>query len=165
MITIRRAKIEDLPALTDIYNYEVINGTATFDITPKTVEERKPWFDAHCGEVCPLFTAVTEDQTVAGYVSLSPYRAKDAYKTTAELSVYVAKEYRQQGIGRQMMAFIIDYAKKQGSLHNIISVISGDNAASKKLHDSFGFVLCGVIPDVAQKFDRYLSIANYVLLI
>lgn len=165
MITIRRAKIEDLPALTDIYNYEVLNGTATFDITPKTVEERLPWFNEHSGDVCPLFVAVNENQTVAGYVSLSPYRSKDAYKTTAELSVYVDKEFRQQGIGCKMMDFIIDYARKQGSLHNIISVISGENAASKKMHDKFGFVLCGIIPDVAQKFDRYLSIANYVLLI
>ena len=164
MITIRKAKIEDLEELTNIYNYEVVNGTATFDITPKTVEERKPWFFEHSGDICPLFVAEKGGLLVA-YVSLSPYRAKDAYKSTAELSVYVAKDFRQQGIGKELLAFIIDYAKKMGKLHNIISVISDDNEASKKMHNNFGFTYCGTIPDVAKKFGRYLSIANYVLLI
>lgn len=44
---IRKAQEADLPALLDIYNYEVEHGTATFDLHPKTMKERRTWFDEH----------------------------------------------------------------------------------------------------------------------
>lgn len=44
---IRTAKEEDMPELLDIYNYEVEHGFATFDLTPKTMEERMVWFHDH----------------------------------------------------------------------------------------------------------------------
>lgn len=46
---IRKAQEADLPALLDIYNYEVEHGTATFDLHPKTMKERRVWFDEHPG--------------------------------------------------------------------------------------------------------------------
>ena len=44
---IRPATLDDLPALTDIYNYYVVNTTITFDLHPFTAVERRPWFDDH----------------------------------------------------------------------------------------------------------------------
>lgn len=45
-IVIRRAVPKDLPVMLDIYNDEVLHGSATFDVTPKTLEERQVWFDS-----------------------------------------------------------------------------------------------------------------------
>ena len=45
-IVIRRAVPNDLPVMLDIYNDEVLHGSATFDVTPKTLEERQVWFDS-----------------------------------------------------------------------------------------------------------------------
>lgn len=56
-MTIRTAAESDLPALTEIYNYEVTNGTATFDIRPKTVVERAEWFYEHNKDNHPLIVA------------------------------------------------------------------------------------------------------------
>lgn len=163
-VDIRIAELSDLPEITDIYNYEVLNGVATFDVVAKSVEERKEWFYAHSTKDRPLFVA-KEYNKVVGYVSLSSYRTKDAYKSTVELSIYISYEYRMQGIATELMKFIIDYAKKNESIYNIVSVITSDNIASKKIHSKFGFKFCGSIPFVARKFGKFLSIDNYSLIV
>ena len=160
---IRQAEPKDLVDLTEIYNYEVENGTATFDMTPKTVAERQVWFDAHNHDAHPLIVAVNDNGKVIGYASLSTYGAKDAFKTTAELSVYIAKDQRGQGIGCKLTRAIIDIARKEGQLHLIISVITSGNNASCKLHRTLGFEYQGCIPEIAQKFGRFLGVDFYTL--
>ena len=86
-IMIRKAEKRDIKELTYIYNYEVENGVATFDIYPKTDEERESWFMEHSSSVHPLLVAV-KDGKVAGYASLSPYRDKEAYEATVESVSY-----------------------------------------------------------------------------
>jgi phosphinothricin acetyltransferase len=44
---IRPATLDDLEALTDIYNHYVVNTAITFDLHPFTTSERQPWFDDH----------------------------------------------------------------------------------------------------------------------
>ena len=161
---IRKAVQTDLPALLEIYNYEVLNGTATFDLTAQTLEQRQVWFDAHNIENHPLYVAET-DGIVVGYVSLSTYREKEAYRSTVELSVYVHHEYRGQGIASQLMAFIIEEARRDESIHTVISVITSGNAASVKLHEKFGFAFGGTLKEVGVKFGRYLDIDNYYLMV
>ena len=95
--TIRKAEAKDVPRLMDIYNYEVLHGTATFDIHPKDLSERMVWFQEHQERNHPLIVAEMEDGRVAGYASLSSYREKEAYAATAELSVYIAVECRGKG--------------------------------------------------------------------
>lgn len=161
---IRKAEPADLPALWEIYNYEVEHGTATLDLTPRTMEERKKWFDAHNRDNHPLYAA-EENGTVLGYVSLSSYREKEAYKSTVELSVYVHPAHRGKGVATAMMAFVLEEARRDPTVHNVVSVITAGNAASVRLHEKFGFKFCGRIPAVGMKFGRYLDIENYSLLV
>ena len=161
---IRFAQNKDAAALTGIYNYEVLHGTATFDVQPKTLEERLVWMNAHSGGKYPLFVADL-DGTVAGYASLSPYRAKEAYSATAELSVYVDSRFRRQGIGVHLMQAIIDYAQNRGGIHTIISVISGGNEASTRIHKKAGFTFCGTVQEAGTKFGKYLNIDTWQLII
>lgn len=163
-VQIRKAEQEDLEELLAIYNYEVENGVATLDLQPKTIGEWQIWFDAHNRDNHPLYVAV-KDGCVAGYVSLSPYREKEAYRTTVELSVYIGAEYRRQGIAAALMNFILQKARADHSIHNVVSVITSGNEASCRLHDRFGFRFCGTIPEVGMKFGRMLSIDNYSLLV
>lgn len=162
---IRKAEQRDLSAITDIYNYEVLNGTATFDIKPKSTEERQQWFDLHNKENHPLIVSENEEGKICGYASLSPYREKEAYRSCVELSVYVAHDSRRQGIATALMSEIINLAKKDTNTHTIVSVITAGNEASKKLHERFGFDFCGTISEVGMKFGKYLSIDNYCLIV
>ena len=161
---IRKPTRQDIPALLDIYNYEVENGVATLDINKKTLSDWEEWYDDHNVENHPLIVAEIENE-IAGYATLSSYRAKEAYKSTVELSVYVSPVHRQMGVGTALMEEILRLAKEDESIHTVVSVITSGNAASCRLHEKFGFTFCGTIKEVGLKFGRYVDIDNYYLLV
>ena len=157
---IRTAREEDLEALLSIYNYEVEHGTATFDMTPRTLEERRRWLTDHNRGNHPLLVAEKNGRPV-GYASLSAYRAREAYEETVELSLYVDRNFRRQGIARALMGAILEEAGRRPDIHSVISVISGENEGSMLLHREFGFTLCGTIREAGKKFGRRLDIHIY----
>lgn len=159
---IRKAEREDLPALLEIYNYEVLHGVATLDLSPRTMQEWEKWFEEHNIGNHPLFVAESEGH-VAGYVSLSSYRDKEAYRSTVELSLYVGVADRKKGIATALMGYILEEAKKDVATHTVVSVITAGNEASKRLHQKFGFEYCGTIKEVGVKFGAYRDIENYRL--
>ena len=90
---IRCARIDHIASCLDIYNYEVVNGVATLDLEPRTLTEWQEWYEAHQTSEHCIFVGIMDD-VVVGYASLSPYRTKDAFKSTVELSIYIHQEYR-----------------------------------------------------------------------
>ncbi len=161
---IRTAEEKDMPAMLEIYNYEVEYGLSTFDLNPKTMEERMEWFKAHNIGNHPLIVAEEEGKAV-GYASLSSYRDKEAYATSVELSVYIDKNYRCKGIAGALSAAILEIAKGRDDIHTVISVITGGNEASVRLHERLGFVHCGTIREVGVKFGKLLNIENYQMIV
>lgn len=161
---IRKAKTEDIPALLEIYNYEVKNGVATLDINEKSIEQWTQWFLNHNIKNHPLIV-LEENGTVKGYASLSSYREKEAYASTVELSIYVHPAFRGQGVGTVLMREIIGLAKEDETVHTVVSVITSGNAASERLHDKFGFTFCGKIKEAGIKFGKYIDISNYQLIV
>ncbi len=163
-MTIRPARIEDIPALLEIYNYEVINGTATLDINPRTLPEWENWFREHQTEEHFVLTAEING-VPAGYASLSEYRSKEAYRSTAELSVYVGQEFRRQGVASALIAEVLRIARERNTLHSVVSVITAGNNASKRLHGKFGFMACGTLRQVGFKHGKYQDIDNFELIL
>ena len=157
---IRVAEQNDLLELLDIYNDEVLSGVATLDLNPRSLAEWQVWFDHHNVENHPLYVA-EENGRVAGYSCLSSYREKEAFRSTVELSIYVAREFRNRGCATALMAFILDLAKADERTHCVVSVVTAGNEASCKLHEKFGFTYCGTIPEVGMKFGVYRDIVNY----
>lgn len=161
---VRVATEQDVLEMMEIYNYEVLNGVATFDLNIRTMEERLEWFRQHNVGNHPLIVAEMEGQ-VAGYASLSSYRDKEAYAATVELSVYVAPPFRRQGVARELIASILEDARSRDDIHTVISVITAGNEASVKLHKEFGFVYSGTLYEVGEKFGRKLDVVNYQLMV
>lgn len=161
---IRKAEIKDMERLLDIYNYEVVNGTSTFDLHPKSMEERMEWFNAHNKDNHPLIVAEIDGRAV-GYTSLSTYRDKEAYSTTVELSVYVDVDFRRKGVARSLITEILSEARGNEDIHTVVSVITSINEASASLHKEFGFVHCGTIKEVGKKFGKFMHIDNYQLMV
>jgi L-amino acid N-acyltransferase len=161
MIVIRPATLADLPSLVDIYNYAVLETTATFDLEAQTVAERQAWFAGHSPDVHPLIVA-EEDGTVLGYSGLLPYRTKPAYRHTVELSIYVHPEAQGRGIGKQLMRSIIVRAQEIGH-HVIIAGITGGNESSFRLHEQFGFREVGILREVGYKFGKWHDVHFYQL--
>ena len=163
-MTIRKAVPADIPYLLDIYNYEVENSTATLDIDKKTLPEWEEWYYAHGTDDHPLIVCELEGDA-AGYATLSSYRHKQAYCSTVELSVYVSPRFRRRGVGEALMREILSMARDNPALHTVVSVITGGNEASVKLHEKLGFTFCGTIKEVGVKFGRYVDIDNYSLFV
>lgn len=156
---IRRAKLEDLPELLDIYNYEVENGVATFDEVQQTYEQRKEWFDAHQGKYILIVKEL--DGKVAGYASVSKLFPKPAYDISGEVSVYVAKEFRGQGIGQELLKALLEMKKEEGNFDSLFSLITGTNEASIQLHEKLGFEYAGILKNSGVKFGRHLDVTIY----
>ena len=163
-MTIRKATPDDLPALLRIYNDEVLRGTATFDTEPRSEEQGKLWLDAHGSPNRPLYVAAIEGQAV-GYVSLSTYNPKAAYDGTVELSLYIDRQHRRQGIAAELLTFILDYAAAREDIHAVVSLITAENTASIRLHEKFGFRHAGTLNEVGYKFGRLLDVAYYEKLV
>ena len=159
---IRTAVPKDYAAILDIYNYEIVSGTATFDIHLKDMEDMEDWFDAHNVENHPLIVAEEQGQVI-GWASLSTYRPKHAYAGTVELSIYTRPEVRGRGVGSALMQELIRLAKADPRTHVIVSVITGNNNVSRQFHTKFGFKYAGTLQNVGYKFNQFLDIHHYVL--
>lgn len=161
---IRKAVLQDVEELLAIYNDEVLHGVATLDLTPKTLDEWRLWFCQHNTSHHPLLVAEHQGQ-VAGYACLSPYRSKEAYRSTVELSVYVGRQNRRQGVATSLMEAILQKARQDDGIHTVVSVITHGNKVSRHLHEKYGFIFCGQIREVGMKQGRYLDIDNYQLMV
>jgi len=155
MLTIRRAALPDLSAITEIYNVAILNTIATFDTEPKTDEEQKSWFDGH-GPKYPILVA-EQDNLVVGWASLSMWSNRCAYSDTAEASLYVREERQGQGIGRKLMEAITQEGRKAG-LHTVIARIAEGNELSIHLAESAGFKHIGIMKEVGRKFGKLLDV-------
>lgn len=155
LIEIRPADLGDVEAITAIYNDAVLNSVATFDMQPKTLDDRRAWLEAHDRQH-PVLVAIL-DGRVAGWASVSKFADRPAYAITGELSVYVNQQFRGQGIGRGLMEAVIEAARQVG-LHTIISRITGGNDVSIHLHESLGFGAVGTMREVGSKFGRLLDL-------
>ena len=163
-LVIRPITQDDVVSCLDIYNYEVVNGVATLDLEPRTLPEWQEWFEAHQTVEYCIFVGLMDD-VVVGYASLSPYRTKDAFKSTVELSIYIHQDHRGKGVASKLMAHILEHAKENDTLHTVVSVITAGNEGSTKLHSRFGFTYCGLTPEVGFKHGKYQDTETYALLV
>lgn len=161
-LRIRDGRLEDVPALADIYNDAVLRTTATFDLDRQTVSEREVWF-RQFGDTYPILVAEKEGRIV-GYCCLTMFRSKPAYAKTAEISVYLDRAFHGQRIGSQLMERILQIARERG-FHAIVAGITGGNEASVRLHRKFGFEFVGCFREVGYKFGAWQDVHFYQLVL
>jgi L-amino acid N-acyltransferase len=155
-VTVRLVEPRDAAATRDIYNREVADSTVTFDMVERSLEEQRAWVEEHRGAHAAV-VAVDDDGAVIGFGSLSPYRSRPAYAPTVEDSVYVHRDHRGQGVGRQLLEDLVDRAREHG-FHSVIGRIVGGHAASIALHDRCGFEYAGTEREVGRKQGRWLDV-------
>lgn len=154
---IRPGTLDDLAALTAIYNTYVEGSLATFDDVAFT--DRAEWF-SHYG-VAPYFLLVAEvDSAVVGYATSSPHRPKAGYRSSVEASVYLAPDATGRGLGRALYGGLLPLVDAAG-VHRCLAGIALPNDASVALHKRFGFTEVGVFTEVGTKFGRYVDVAWY----
>ncbi len=163
---IRTATAADNEAIRQIFNREVETESTVLELRARSEAEQAQWLDRHSGAYA-VIVAVQKalsggeaEEAIAGFASLSPYRIRDGYKTTAESSVYVHAEHREEGIGRALMDMLIELGAHSG-FHTLIARIADNNKASASLHEACGFELIGVEKEVGRKFQKWIDCAIY----
>jgi len=153
---IRTAVEADLPFITTIYDREVREGTATFELTPPDLTEMTRRFDALRKGDFPYLTAAL-DGRVVGYAYAGSYRPRPAYRFTVENSVYLAPSAHRQGIGTRLLARLIEECETRNFRQMIAVIGDSANTASIGLHRRAGFQMIGTHPNVGFKFGRWLD--------
>lgn len=156
---IRPARRRDLKAIVRIYNASIPDGLATADLEPVTETERLDWFQAHQKPGYPLLVACPDDEphTILGWATLSSFYGRPAYDGTREVAVYVAPEAHRQGVGRTLLAALLDRAPSL-QLHSVLAYIFSHNRASLHLFEQFGFETWGQCPAVARMHGQAISL-------
>ncbi len=152
---VRLAGLDDADGIRAIYNREVLEGTATFDLRPRSVIDQRRWLTERSG--AHAVVVAVEGAVVLGFGSLSPYRDRPAYRTTVEDSVYVDPAHQGRGVGRAVLDGLLQTATQHG-FHAVVARISGPNEASVALHRSCGFETVGIEREVGRKFSRWLDV-------
>lgn len=161
-VTIRRAVAADAEAIAVIYNHYIATSNATFDIEPKSVQDRVEWIAEH-GQHLPVLV-VEQDGVVSGWGALSLYAPRSAWGRTVEVGVYLDPDARGSGLGTQLGEALIDAARREGH-HALIAQIVGDNEASMHLMQRLGFERVGHLREVGLKFDRLHDVVLFELLV
>ncbi|HTR64252.1 MAG TPA: GNAT family N-acetyltransferase [Terriglobales bacterium] len=153
---IRPAGTADVAAIVEIYAHYVRNSTVTFETDPPDATEiarRRADVEARG---LP-YVAAEVDGAVLGYAYAVPYRPRPAYRFTVEDSIYIHPDHIGRGLGRSLLAALIEACERWGA-RQMVAVIGGsDNLASVKLHERFGFHRAGLLQSVGFKFGRWLD--------
>ena len=156
-LTIRPAQIGDLPRLTEIYNHYVLHSPATFDLEPKTLDQRREWFAQFATTGRHRLLIAEEAGSVLGYAGTMRWRPKPAYDTTVETTIYCAPESVGKGIGARLYTAL--FAALAGeNIHRIVAGYVPPNAASAALHERLGFKPVGTFSEVGYKFEQYWDV-------
>jgi phosphinothricin acetyltransferase len=157
-IQFEELKPQHIHSVLDIYMHYVLNTTATFHartLSLKDMQEMvlfgssvyKTFVMTHKGELC-------------GYVILGPYKKREAYNGTAEVTVYLRHDKTGCGMGSRAVRFIEDYARTKG-IHVLIATICGENSRSIRLFEKNGYEKCAHYKEVGRKFGKLLDVVAY----
>jgi L-amino acid N-acyltransferase YncA len=155
-LIIRACETGDLPEITAIYRDAVLTGTASFEIDPPDEAEMGRRRQALLDGRYPYHVAEIEGR-VAGYAYAGLYRARLAYRSTVENSVYVAEAFRGRGVARKLLSRLIEESAASGFRQMIAVIGDSANLPSIRLHEAAGFADVGVLRSVGWKHGRWLD--------
>ena len=160
MITIRDhvpGSGDELDAITAIYSHHVRHGRASFETEPPSADEMRIRLRTLLDAGYPVLVSIL-DGVVVGYAYAGPHKARAAYRRTVEDSIYVAPDMARRGIGRALLAALLERVKATG-FHQVMAVIGDSgNAPSIELHRALGFRHIGTAHEIGFKFGEYIDV-------
>ena len=155
-ITLHACETNDIAEIVAIYAEAVTHGTASFELEPPSADDMLARRAALVDAGYPYLVAKVGG-VVAGYAYAGAYRARPAYRGTVENSVYVHPEMKGRGIGGMLLMAMIDECARLGFRQMVAVIGDSGNTASRRLHESVGFELTGVLKSVGWKHGRWLD--------
>ncbi len=173
---IRDVKPEDIPQITELYNYYVLHSEATFEVEPISqteMERRMKWVL----ETAPFLVDIEESEhgdILVGFAYVHPWKERKAYFRTYEDTIYLNPDYQGQGRGKTLMTELLKRVDKinqkpninnQKPIHAIIACITATNKASIAFHEQFGFEKVSHFKEVGTKFNTVLDVVDLELIL
>ena len=156
-VCVRDSVEADVAAIHAIYAYHVLHGTASFELTPPTLDEMRQRRADVVAKALPYLVG-EQNGVVVGYAYVTLYRPRPAYRFTVEDSVYVQEGLSGQGIGSLLLAEIIKLCTAKG-YRQMMAVVGDSNPPSVSLHERHGFTLAGTFKAVGYKFGAWRDTA------
>jgi len=156
-LLIRPSVTSDIPAITAIYGWNVLNGTGTFELEAPDEAEMARRRDDVLGKGLPWLVA-ERDGRVVGYAYANQFRPRPAYRYCLEDSIYLAPEAHGQGVGKLLLAELIAQSEARGARQMLAVIGDSANAASIGVHEALGFEHTGVMKAAGWKFERWLDV-------
>ena len=162
-VTIRPATIDDTENILKIYAFYVLNTAISFEYTVPPLNEFKSRIEKILKRY-PCYVAVKEKNNIAGYAYAGAFNEREAYKYSVELSIYVDKAYKKQGIGKLLYKTLEQDLKAQKitNLYARIAVPEKEdeylNFNSAQFHEHLGFKKVGEFHRCGYKFNRWYNI-------
>ena len=156
-VVIRPSRETDVIEIAAIYGYHVLHGLASFEEVPPVPDELASRRRDILARGLPYLVAERSGR-VLGYCYAGPYRTRSAYRFTVEDSIYIDQTEAGRGLGRALLAALLDRCTELG-YRQMIAVIGGsDTWPSIRLHAALGFTQAGVLRAVGFKFGRWVDI-------
>ena len=133
---LRDLRPDDWPEVARIFEEGIQTGNATFETE---VPSWEAWDAAHLAE--HRLVAV-RDGGVVGWIALAPVSSRCCYQGVAEVSAYVAEGARGEGVGKALLAALIESSERAG-IWTLETGVFPENAASVGLLRRFGFRVVG----------------------
>lgn len=144
----RNAIPDDLEEIVAIYNSTIPSRLVTADTEPVKVESKWTWFQQHTVNKRPLWIVENAENKCIGWVSFQDFYGRPAYAATAEVSIYLLASQRGQGVGEQVLKYVLEKAPQLG-INTLLGFIFSHNEPSLKLFRKLGFDDWGKLPHVA----------------
>ena len=155
-VTVRPSRDDDIGAIVAIYAHHVLHGLASFEEAPPDDSEMARRRGDIVKRGLPYLVA-ERDGRVVGYCYAGPFRPRVGYRYTLEDSIYVDASEVGRGIGRLLLAPVIERCTELG-YRQMVAVIGGrETIGSIRLHEALGFTHIGVFPAIGFKFGRWID--------
>jgi phosphinothricin acetyltransferase len=144
---VRLATEADAEAICRIYNQGIEDRLATLETELRTPDERRQWMASRSPRH-PVIVA--EDAgALAGWGSLNLFNARPAYRFVADFSVYIERGWRGKGVGRVLLARLIELGREHG-YHKLVLSAFPFNPGGMALYEKMGFRTVGIYKEQGQ---------------
>jgi L-amino acid N-acyltransferase YncA len=149
---------QDFEFVKEVYDWYILNSTATFHTEPISIDELKSIIPV--GHPKYKSFIIRNKGEAYGYCYISRYKPRQAYDRTAEITIYLKPEYKERGIGKETIKCLEAIARKSG-IAVLLGIITGENEISIHLFEKCGFEKCAHYRQVGKKFNRLLDVVAY----
>lgn len=158
-LTFIELKEEDLHLVKEIYDYYTLHTTVVYFLEPVSIDDLRAFIPINNSQY-RAFILQNEQGERCGFCYYNKFRPRAAFSISVELTIYLKPEFAGRGYGYEAVMKLEEYIRK-GGFTNIVALVAEENSVSQHLFTKCGYSRCGIIKNVARKFEKKLGLIYY----